>query len=52
MTRTFARVGAALSMNVEDVFSQGRRSLVRLHEKGGKEIALPCHHNVEAYLAE
>jgi len=35
MTYTFARVGAALKMRVEDYFIQGRRSWVRLQEKGG-----------------
>ena len=39
-------------MRVEDVFSQNRRLWVRLHEKGGKQHAMPCHHNLEAYLHE
>src|SRR5947209_1212291 len=30
---TFARVSAAIGMNVEDYYVQGRRSWVRLHEK-------------------
>lgn len=47
---TFARVSAALSMRVEDVFTQGRRTWVRLHEKGGKEHKMPCHHKLEDYL--
>ncbi len=25
---------------------------VRLHEKGGKQHAMPCHHNLETYLHE
>ena len=25
---------------------------VRLHEKGGKEHAMPCHHNLETYLQD
>ncbi|MGC1863738.1 MAG: hypothetical protein WA733_22105 [Methylocystis sp.] len=25
---------------------------MRLHEKGGKQHAMPCHHNLEAYLHE
>lgn len=29
---------------------QGRRTWVRLHEKGGKEHEMPCHHNLEEYL--
>jgi site-specific recombinase XerD len=47
---TFARIGAALGMTVADVFWQHRRLWVRLHEKGGKEHAMPCHHNLETYL--
>lgn len=45
-----ARIGAALSMKVEDVYVQNRRLWVRLHEKGGKRHDMPCHHNLEAYL--
>ena len=52
MVYTFARVGAALSMRVEDYFVQGRRGWVRLHEKGGKEHAMPTHHNLDRYLEE
>ncbi len=50
MVYSFARVGAALSMKVEDAFVQNRRLWVRLHEKGGKRHTMPCHHNLEAYL--
>lgn len=50
MVYTFARVGAAIQMRAEDVFVQGRRLWVRLHEKGGKEHEMPCHHNLEAWL--
>lgn len=50
MVYSFARVGAALAMRVEDVFMQNRRLWVRLHEKGGKRHEMPCHHNLEAYL--
>lgn len=52
MVYTFARVNAVLQMQVRDYFVQGRRSWVRLHEKGGKEHELPCHHNLERYLDE
>jgi integrase len=52
MVYTFARVGAAVSMRVEDFFVQGRRSWVRLHEKGGKEHEMPTHHNLDRYLEE
>jgi site-specific recombinase XerD len=47
---TFARVSAAVQMNGEDVYMQGKRLWVRLHEKGGKEHTLPCHHELEGYL--
>ena len=50
MVYTFARVGAVLKMRLEDVYVQGRRTWVRLHEKGGKEHEMPCHHNLEEYL--
>jgi site-specific recombinase XerD len=51
MTFTFARVGAAAGkMRVEDVYVQGRRTWVRLHEKGGKRHEMPCHHKLEADL--
>src|SRR3954454_1979111 len=50
MVYSLARVGAALGMKVEDVFTQNRRLWVRLREKGGKAHAMPCHHNLEAYL--
>ncbi|MGH8227084.1 MAG: tyrosine-type recombinase/integrase [Steroidobacteraceae bacterium] len=50
MVYTFARIGAALKMRVEDVYVQGRRTWVRLHEKGGNRHEMPCHHNLDAYL--
>nr|WP_231621825.1 tyrosine-type recombinase/integrase [Sphingomonas sp. Ag1] len=51
MVYSFARIGATLAMRVEDVFVQNRRLWVRLHEKGGKRHEMPCHHNLEEYLA-
>lgn len=50
MTYSFARVGAVLKMQVRDYFVQGRRGHVRLHEKGGKEHEVPCHHELEEFL--
>ena len=50
MVYSFSRIGAAIGMRVEDVFTQNRRLWVRLHEKGGKQHAMPCHHNLESYL--
>jgi integrase/recombinase XerD len=52
MVYTFARINAVLEMKVSDYFVQGRRGWVRLHEKGGKEHEVPCHHNLEQYLDE
>ena len=51
MVFTFARVGAATGMDVEDWYFQGRRWWVRLHEKGGKRHEMPAHHNLEEYMA-
>jgi integrase/recombinase XerD len=50
MVYTFARVNAVIGMKVKDYFSQGRRGWVRLHEKGGKEHEVPCHHSLEQLL--
>jgi integrase/recombinase XerD len=49
---SFARVSAAIGMNVVDYYPQGRRMWFRLHEKGGKHHAVPAHHNAIAYLDE
>lgn len=50
MGYTFARVGAATGMKVEEWYVQKRRDWVRLHEKGGKVTELPCHYNLDQYL--
>ena len=50
MVYSFARIGAALGMKVEDVYKENHRLWVRLHEKGGKRHVMPCHHNLEAWL--
>lgn len=47
---TFARVGAATGLKVEDYFPQGKRWWLRLHEKGGKVHDMPVHHCLEEYL--
>jgi site-specific recombinase XerD len=47
---TFARVSAAIGMTVADYYVQGRRSWVRLHEKGGKRHEMPAHHLLETYM--
>jgi integrase len=50
LTYTFARVNAAIHMRVEDVYTQIRRTWVRLHEKNSKRHEMPCHHNLADYL--
>ena len=50
MVYSFARVGAATGMRVEDYYTQGRRSWFRLREKGGKHHQPPAHHNAKAYV--
>ncbi|GGM30792.1 integrase [Pseudomonas asuensis] len=52
MVFSFARIGAALAMKVEDLYIQNRRLWVRLKEKGGKRHEMPCHHQLEEYLHE
>jgi integrase/recombinase XerD len=52
MVYSFARVSAAVGMNVEDYYPQGKRSWLRLHEKGGKRHEVPAHHNAERYIDE
>ena len=52
MAYSFARVGAVISMTVDDYYPEGKRWWLRLHEKGGKQHAMPCHHNLETYLHE
>jgi integrase/recombinase XerC len=50
MVFSFARIGAARSMKVEDVYVQHRRLWLRLHEKGGRVHEMPCHHSLQDYL--
>ena len=47
---TFARISAVLQMDVGDYHQRGKRWWVRLHEKGGKDHAVPVHHTAEEYL--
>jgi site-specific recombinase XerD len=44
LTYSFARIGAALQMKVEDLRPRGAGWTIRLREKGGKHHAMPCHH--------
>ena len=50
MAYTFARIGAALAMDVGDYWQEGKTGLVRLREKGGKRRTLAVHHVLEEYL--
>jgi integrase/recombinase XerD len=50
MTFSFARIGAVLAMNVNDYYQIGKRWWILLHEKGGKEHAVPLHRTAEDYL--
>jgi site-specific recombinase XerD len=52
LTYSFARITAALKMKVEelkmkveDLQPKGSGWLIRLHERGGKHHAMPCHHS-------
>jgi site-specific recombinase XerD len=55
LTYSFARITAALRMKVEDLRPQGAGWRIQLHEKGGKQHAMPCHHRLaealHAYIA-
>jgi integrase len=55
LTYSFARIGAALKMRVEDLQPKNSSWLIRLHEKGGKQHVMPCHHvlaeALHAYIA-
>jgi site-specific recombinase XerD len=55
LTYSFARVGAAVKMKVEDLRPRGSAWTIRLQEKGGKQHAMPCHHvlaeALHAYIA-
>lgn len=52
MIYSFARVGATLGMNVDDVHLSRHRHWIRLHEKGGRYHEMPLHHNAELYVLE
>lgn len=50
MVYSFARVTAAVSLNSEDYYQDGKRWWFRFREKGGKIHPVPAHHTAEAYL--
>lgn len=52
LTYSFARIGAALKVKVEDLRPKDASWEIRLHEKGGKHHIMPCHHALaDALLA-
>lgn len=50
MVFSFARISATVHMKVSDYYQIGKRSWLRLAEKGGKHHEVPCHHKAEEYL--
>jgi integrase len=51
LTYSFARIGAALKMRVEDLRPKGAGWELRLNEKGGKQHTMPCHHALAEALS-
>lgn len=55
MVYTFARVSAAVGVQIEDYHFHGARRWLRLYEKGSREHSVPLHHRaeeaIEAYVA-
>lgn len=50
MVYSFARVGAAVRMNVEDYYASGNCWWFRFAQKGGKQHDVPAHHSADEYL--
>lgn len=50
MAYSFARVGAAVGMNVGDYYPEGKHWALRFREKGGKRKQIAAHHKLEEYL--
>lgn len=50
MVYSFARVSAAVAMNVGDFYPSGTRWMIRLHEKGGKFHEVPAHHRAAEFI--
>lgn len=47
---TCSRIGAVVNLKVEDYFQNGKRSILRLGTKGGKENEFPVNHVLEEIL--
>ena len=52
MIYSFARISAALALDVGDLYRELHRLNIRLNEKGGKRHHMPCHHTLDAYLVQ
>ncbi len=50
MVYSFARISAVLSMDMTDYFQVGRKMILQLHEKGGREHQMPAHHTLIEYM--
>ncbi len=50
MLFSFARISAVVAMQIDDYYQVGKRSWIRLMEKGGKHHEVPAHHTAEEYL--
>lgn len=50
MIYSFARVSAAVGIQMEDYHLRGTRRWIRLREKGSKQHEVPLHHRAEEYL--
>jgi site-specific recombinase XerD len=50
MAYSFARISAVVALRVRDYAPQGKRCILRLAEKGGKQREVPVHHKLEEYL--
>jgi len=50
MVYSFGRISAVADMKVSDYYTQGKRSYIRLHEKGGKYNVVPAHHVAQEYV--
>ena len=50
MIYSFARIGAALALDVRHLFREQHRLNIRLTEKGAKRHLMPCHHSLDAHL--
>ena len=52
MVYTAVRAGAVAKTRRQDFYSDGRQSLFRFDEKGGKVRDIPCRHDLEEFMRE